>query len=231
MIPINGRPFLDYVLRAVSDAGFERVGIVLGTGHEELRAHYEDLRPSRIDVSFIEQREPLGTAHAVRQAEPFAAGEPFLVINGDNYYPAEVLTLVHGLQECGLVGFRRDTLSQGGNMTLAGTANCAHIELSAGGELIRLREKPGADYLDRLHAPVWLSMTCWRFTSSMFEAIRSIALSERGEYEIPDAVAYSIDALGERFRMVPSLATVLDLSTRGSIPAVESLLKDTAVDL
>ena len=153
LIPINGRPFLDYVLSAVADAGFERIGIVIGPDHGALREHYEDLRPRRIALEFIEQKEPLGGADAVRRAESFVASEPFLVINGDNYYPADVLALIHQLEDCGLVGFRRDTLVRGGNMTLAGTMNCAHIELSSDGELVGLHEKPGADHLGRLSRP------------------------------------------------------------------------------
>src|ERR1700688_4936706 len=48
LIPIK-RPFLDYVLHALADAGFKRVCLVIGPDHHELRRYYgQELRLSRL---------------------------------------------------------------------------------------------------------------------------------------------------------------------------------------
>src|SRR5688500_19473586 len=72
MIPI-GRPFMDYVLTALADAGYARVCLVIGPEHEAVRTHYERTAPpARVSIDFAVQQEPLGTADAVVAAEAFA---------------------------------------------------------------------------------------------------------------------------------------------------------------
>ena len=74
LIPIE-RPFLDYVLSALADAGYRRICLVVGPEHQELRRYYgEMLRYQRLELGFAIQVKPLGTADAVAAAEPFAAG-------------------------------------------------------------------------------------------------------------------------------------------------------------
>ena len=40
MIPINGKPFLSYVLSALADAGYEEACLVIAPHHEVIREHY-----------------------------------------------------------------------------------------------------------------------------------------------------------------------------------------------
>ena len=68
MIPI-GRPFLDYVLSGLADAGFSHVGLVIGPEHQVVRDYYSiQAPPKRIHVDFAIQQQPLGTADAVLAA-------------------------------------------------------------------------------------------------------------------------------------------------------------------
>ena len=53
----------------------------------------------------------------------------------------------------------------------------------------------------------------------------------RDEYEIPDAVTYAIEKLGERFRVFPSSDAVLDLSSREDIATLWPHLEHLHVDL
>jgi glucose-1-phosphate thymidylyltransferase len=85
----RGRPFLDYLLSGLADVGIKDVAFVIGPEHDALRARYEGgTAPRRLRVSFVIQHKALGTADAVRAAEPFVAGRPFLSLNADNLYPA-----------------------------------------------------------------------------------------------------------------------------------------------
>src|ERR1044071_9301664 len=86
MIPI-GRPFLEYVLSSLADAGFSEVCVVIGPEHHAVMHHFTvDSPPSRIAIEFAIQPKPLGTADAVLGSESFTRGEPFVVLNSDNYY-------------------------------------------------------------------------------------------------------------------------------------------------
>jgi len=91
MIPV-GRPFLDYVLTGLADAGFQEVCLVIGPEHGILREYYTlKCIPKRLQISFAIQERPLGTADAVAAAESFVATQCFLVLNSDNYYPVTAL--------------------------------------------------------------------------------------------------------------------------------------------
>ena len=80
MVPV-GRPFLDYALSTLADAGFQQACLVIGPEHEAVCDYYtRSQRPTRIQVSFAIQPEALGTANAVLAAEEFAGVDEFLVI-------------------------------------------------------------------------------------------------------------------------------------------------------
>src|SRR5512135_2680862 len=90
MIPI-GRPFLDYVLSTLADAGYRHVCLVIGPEHTKVREYYGSLDSGRIQVHFAIQQEAKGTADAVAAAEQFAGSDDVIVINSDNYYPLSAL--------------------------------------------------------------------------------------------------------------------------------------------
>ena len=106
MMPVHGRPFLDYVLSALADAGITDAALVVAPEHAAIRQHYErDFPPARLRVSFVVQRDARGTADAVVAAERWCADEAFLTLNADNLYPPGVLADVVRLAEPGLPVF------------------------------------------------------------------------------------------------------------------------------
>lgn len=90
LVPID-RPFLDYVMSGLAEAGYRHVCLVIGPEHDVVRDYYGSIERKRIEIHFAVQELPRGTADAVAAAEQFAAADPFLVINSDNYYPQEAL--------------------------------------------------------------------------------------------------------------------------------------------
>ena len=76
MIPFR-RPFLDYVLSALADAGCSDVCLVIGPEHDIVRDYYERTRPpERVRVTFAVQQEARGTADAVLQPKVLPACRP-----------------------------------------------------------------------------------------------------------------------------------------------------------
>lgn len=231
MIPID-RPFLDYALSGLADAGYRDVCLVIGPEHDAIRRYYtETVTPVRLRVSFAVQDRPLGTAHAVAAAETFAGGDEFLALNSDNYYPEEALRALRTLGQPGLAGFDRQALVADGNVDAERVRTFAVVSVGPDGCLTGIVEKPGDDTWQRVGEHALISMNCWRFGPSVFEAARRIGLSPRGEYEIADAVEYARTRLGERFAVVPVASGVLDLSRRTDIPSVTRRLKGRDVRL
>ena len=110
MISLDGRPFLDHVISALADAGFTEICLVIGPEHDLIRDYYDSVAKERVTISYAVQAEPLGTANAVLAAEEFAGSDRVLVINSDNYYPAEALTLLAEVPGSALVGFTREAM-------------------------------------------------------------------------------------------------------------------------
>jgi dTDP-glucose pyrophosphorylase len=224
MMPIGGRPFLDYVLSSIADAGFRRTAIVVAPDHEPLRRHYEqDSPPQRLAIDFVVQSAPRGTADAVLATESWAGDEPFVVMNGDNLYPADVLTALAALGEPGLPGFEREALVASSNIEAARIRAFALIETDPSGYLTRIVEKPGPDDVARAGERACVSMNCWRFDARIFDACRAVPRSTRGEFELPEAVSLAVGR-GARFRVLPAAGGVLDLSQRADAAEVTERL-------
>lgn len=231
LIPFHGHPFLAYSISALADAGYGDVCLVVRPDPDPIRDYFASIETRRVRITFAVQSEPLGSAHALLAAEDFATGEPFLVINSDNDYPRAALAALRDLDGPGLAGFDPDALVSQGNIPADRIAAYALVTADDDGFLTGIVEKPDPETRRRLEGRCLVSMTCWRFGPAIFDACRAISPSPRGEYELPDAVAYAMHSLGERLRVVPVAGPVLDLSNRGDIPTVAAFLEGRSVCL
>ena len=161
--------------------------------------------------------------------EAFAADEPVVVLNSDNYYPAEALQALRTADGPAVALFDRDSMLRGSNIAEDRLRQFAVGQIDDQGFLARILEKPDATTLASLPQPIWLGMNCWRFDPTIFAACRAIKPSPRGELELPDAVQYAMDVLGQRFRAMTIQAPVLDLSSRKDIAAVAARLSGRKV--
>jgi len=229
LMPI-GRPFLDYALGALAEAGYRRVCLVIGPEHDALR-HYcgEELHCERLEIEFAVQEEPLGTADAVVAAEAFVGTDAFAIVNSDNYYPVEALAGLRAMAGPGLAAFARENMLRQGNIAEERLSKFAVVEADEDGFLRQIIEKPEAEMLQGFKGPLGIGMNCWRFDARIFEACRAIDRSARGEFELPDAVQYAVDHLGVRFAVRVFDAAVLDLSNQGDVQAVTRFLQDKEV--
>ncbi len=225
-----GRPFLDYALGALAEAGFRRICLVIGPEHAALRRYCTDeLHCQRLQIEFAIQEQPLGTADAVLAAETFAADDAFVIVNSDNYYPVEALASLRTLAGPGLAAFSRESMLRDGNIAAERLLKFAVVEADEEGFLRQIIEKPAAAMLQKLKGSLGVGMNCWRFDARIFAACRAIGVSPRGELELPDAVQYAIEHLGVRFAVRVFAAAVLDLSNQGDVHSVAQRLEGKEV--
>lgn len=228
MMPLSGRPFLDYVISALADAGITDVVLVIGPEHDAIREYYSRTAvPSRVAVRYAIQTEPRGTADAVLSARDAVGNASFLSLNSDNYYPSAAYAALVELGGAGLIAFDADTLVRDGGIEAERVLRYALLEADADGWLREIREKPADDDPLARRAERWVSMNIWSFTPAIFEACARISPSSRGELELADAVMLSMRELGARYRVVPMRAGVLDLSSRADIAFVAARLAGT----
>ncbi len=82
LVPVGGRPMVRYVIDALDAAGIEHTVVVVGYRAELVRAEFN----GAANVSFAEQREQLGTGHAVMMCREQLAAQrgPVLIVAGDS---------------------------------------------------------------------------------------------------------------------------------------------------
>lgn len=227
LIPFYGHPYLSYVLTALAHGGITHVCVVVPEGDDSIPQYYANVPLRRLQLVFVRQQDPRGSADALLAAERATGGEPFVLVNGDNVYPASVVDRVRRLPNSGLAGFAQSSLIEGG-IPAERIAAYALLELDAAGCLARIIEKPGAELVHSLGPDILVSMTCWRFEASIFDACRSISPSARGEYEIPDAVMFAVSR-GVCFDVASVREPVLDLTSRQDVPTVAARLRGVDV--
>jgi dTDP-glucose pyrophosphorylase len=224
MIPL-ARPFLEYAISALADAGITDVCLVIGPKHAAIRRHFEhDVQATRVRVSFAVQEQALGSANALLAAEHFATGQHVLVVNSDNYYPVHTLRALCELNAGGVAAFEREALIRLSNIEPDRVLRYSIIETDERGMLRRIVEKPdkGAVAGQR---DVLVGMNSWSLPAEIYEACRRVPVSPRGERELPLAVQFALDHLGVSLRVLKFHDGVLDLSSRGDIAAVTERLK------
>jgi glucose-1-phosphate thymidylyltransferase len=182
LVPVANKPVLFYGLEALAAAGVDEIGIVIApeTG-DEIREAAGDGSRFGVGLTFIEQAEPLGLAHAVLTAEPFLAGAPFVMYLGDNLLRDGISGLVDEFRS-----ERPDAM-----ILLTPVPDPEHYgvaELDGDERVARLVEKPSDPPSDLALVGVYM------FTPAIFDAARAIEPSARGELEITDAIQRLIDS-------------------------------------
>ena len=233
LMPIAGRPLLDYVLHELADGGVRDVVFVIAPGEQGMRERYGRVAPpSRLTVRFAEQAEPRGTADALLAARASVNGaESLLMLNADNLYPSASVRPLVALGSPGLVAYEAGALVEQGNIDAERVLQFALVDVDETGHLRDIVEKPGPDHplvrASGANTDRWVSMNLWRFEASIFDDCAAVTPSVRGELELVDAVRAAL-ARGVRFRVVRQRLGVLDLSRQGDVPRVEALLAGRA---
>lgn len=85
MAPINGRPFLEYLLDDLNEKGISRVILAVGYKKEIIKSHFKE-RYKSIDIVYSDEDIPLGTGGAIKKALTLAEAEDIFIINGDTIF-------------------------------------------------------------------------------------------------------------------------------------------------
>ena len=137
MLPVGGRPFLDYQFWLLRQFGVTEVVLCVGYLAEVVEAHYGVAQPFGLRVSFSRELLPAGTGGALALARPQLDGM-FLVLNGDTILDADLTSLATALTAesaaVGVLALRQVAeTSRYGRVGLEGPRITSFAEKSTGG--------------------------------------------------------------------------------------------------
>ncbi len=87
LVPVNGRPFLEWQLDGLRRGGVTRVLLAAGHKADVLESYLGSRLPDGLEIVLSREPEPLGTGGALKFVEPLLATDPVLVLNGDSLTP------------------------------------------------------------------------------------------------------------------------------------------------
>lgn len=184
LLPVAGKPVLDYVLESLKGAGIEDITIVVGYLKESVMERFGDGEDYDLNISYVEQDEQNGTADAISFTD---FDDTFVVVNGDVYCDVKSLedTIRNHNEE--------DAVATIGTYRVENAASYGIIKTD-NGNVEEIIEKPEETTNKLINAGVYV------FEPEIYDAIERTPLSERGEKE----VTTSIELLIEEGKLVNS---------------------------
>ncbi len=181
LVPVANKPVLIRVVEAIRDAGIDDIGIVVGDTAKEIKEHVGTGRRWGVKITYIQQDDPLGLAHAVKVSQDFLGNERFVMFLGDNVIEGGISELIREFKDsdynCQIVLTPVDNPSRYGVAELDPDTR----------RIIRLVEKPRDPPGNLVLVGIYM------FDEHVWEAVDSITPSWRGELEITDAIQYLVD--------------------------------------
>ena len=175
MLPIANKPMLLYGLEHLKNAGIKEIGIVLGPIKEGVVETLKDGSKYDVKITYIDQPDPKGLAHAVMISEDFLQGEPFVMYLGDNLLKQGARPLIEKFNDT-----NSDCVVGAAKVTEP--SRYGVVVFSEDGSIVRFVEKPKEPISD------WALIGVYVFNEKVFDAIKKIKPSWRGELEITDTI-------------------------------------------
>ena len=202
LINVNGNPFLYYMLKKLKTAGITEIGIVYSDKKEKYEEFFEKYG---FKAQLLNQPIPLGTGDALKYAEEFTKDDEFLVLPGDCLFSErDIKKIIDSKYENAVLAcHRKDTHKYG-------------VIEKKNGCLKKIIEKP------KNYGPGLVNTSIYKLDKSIYKYLKDLKKSERGEYELTDAVTQLVN---EKDIYVEELKHYwLDFGTPKDIPVVEEKL-------
>ncbi len=174
LLPVYNKPMIFYPLQTLVDAGIRDILIVTGgqNAGDFLRLLQNGKEFGLQQLSFAYQEGEAGIADALRLAEPFVKGDPLCVVLGDNIIEGDVSDAAESFlqQEKGAMVLLKEVPDP----------ERFGVPVLDGGRIVRIEEKP--------HNPKspYAVIGIYFYDGTVFDRIRRLKPSGRGEYEITD---------------------------------------------
>ncbi|MDD5085096.1 MAG: sugar phosphate nucleotidyltransferase [Candidatus Omnitrophica bacterium] len=103
LVPIKGRPFLEYQLKLLRRNEIRKIILLVGYMADRVKDYFKDGRTLDLNIEYVAEKELLGTAGALKAAENFLE-ESFFLINGDTYLDIDYRGVLSEFEKRGKMG-------------------------------------------------------------------------------------------------------------------------------
>ena len=175
LLPIANKPMSQFCLEAIFETGISDIAIIIGgVGSNKVREYYGDGEKFGVKITYIEQDEPRGIAHAIRLCKEFINNEKFLVFLGDNIIQRSIIDFVENFKNSDYDA--TVLLCEVDNPSRFGIADVENDKIT------KIMEKPKNPKSNLAVTGIYL------LTPKIFEIIDNLKPSWRNELEITDAL-------------------------------------------
>ena len=208
LIKVCNKPFLSYLLDNLLKAGYKDLILVAGYKKEKMKQFLKDFdyKVCLVDQFEVLGKRKYGTACALECVKDIIGRENFLMIYGDHIFSTKDLKSFNIKDKYTYVAGRYHNLPQ----------KYGALKVKDG-FLEKIIEKP-KEYVGNL-----TNIGLYKFTSEIFDKLSEVRLSERGEYELPDAI--NLLAKEKKVKVKKTQDYWLDFGNPADIMRVSQFLK------
>ena len=180
MLPVAGKPLLEWMLERIKEADIKDILIVTNYLEDQIKNYFKDGADLGVNITYRTQSKPLGTANAVYQALEWVGKNSFLCLYGDHYIEEGAIKK--------LIDARQEEEATVASIKVEDPSQYGAFELK-GEKITRVVEKPkkGKEPSNFANVGVYI------FPPEVVWHIEETPLSPRGEYEITDTMQRMID--------------------------------------
>ena len=183
LLPILNKPLLEHIIERLKAAGIKDLVIIIGYLEKMIKEYFKNYSEFGVNIEFVTQSNPQGTAQAVGLAENLMGSDPFLMQYGDVLVsPAVYKSLLNKF-----VKEQPDSII---SVLPVDDPSKYGVILKENGKVKKIIEKPepGSEPSNLANAGIYI------FSPNIFNSIRKTKLSKRNEYELTDSIQMLIDS-------------------------------------
>jgi len=172
LLPVAGRPFLEHNIEALKEGGIKDIILLVGWRAQRIREHFGDGKAFGVRIEYVEQKERLGTAHAIGMVKD-KVDAAFMCMYGDVVLTKESVK--------GMVEHHKKVKGSIMALTTVEDPKRYGVITVKDGVVTDIVEKPESPEANTVNAGAYI------LEPEIFDAISETKKSPRGEFEITDS--------------------------------------------
>ena len=148
MADFNNRPFLDLLIDYVGSFGFKRFILCSGHKGDLIQDYFENKNDGKTYIT-SQETSPLGTAGAIKLAEPLINSDVFLAMNGDSFCEIDLTSFMNSHHS-------KSALASVALAAMEDTSDYGGVDIGDSNEIISFHEKKSVPSSGWVNAGVYI---------------------------------------------------------------------------